>query len=132
MCSDSVYVATPRTAGGHGSVEVALPWGQTAQMRLHNSGLPEGPEGSLGFTAGPVCAGSVPTVLGMALPILVEVFPGGAVLSPKWAQHWGHLVSRTSSGDRLKWFSLSLRGMPAQSPPNPPHYKGRGSGRCGQ
>lgn len=93
---------------------------------------PGGPKGSLSFTTGTVCAGSIPTVLEMALPILVKVFPGGAVLSPKWAQHWGHLVGRISSGDRLKWFSLSLRGMPAQGPPKPSHYKGRGSGRCGQ
>lgn len=117
MCSDSVHVATPQAAGGHSTVEVALPWGQTAQMRLHKSDLPGGPKGSLSFTTGTVCAGSVPTVLEMALPILVKVFPGGAVLSPKWAQHWGHLVGRISSGDRLKWFSLSLRGMPAQGPP---------------
>lgn len=42
MCSDSVHVATPQAAGGHSTVEVALPWGQTAQMRLHKSDLPRG------------------------------------------------------------------------------------------
>lgn len=78
------------------------PGGTQGQPQLHNRNC---------------LRGSIPTVLEMALPILVKVFPGGAVLSPKWAQHWGHLVGRISSGDRLKWFSLSLRGMPAQGPP---------------